>query len=307
MSSTINRGSLPRALLAGVNTWFGNSYNAYDPIWSKIYESNKSTKAYELDVQFEGFGAATQKEEGNDITFDSRKQGFAPKYVQSSFAKGFVITREALDDEQYGLFASGAKQLARAFYIAKEIEGARLFNTAFSTTSAMSGGDGLPMCSTAHINGPSGGTYSNKLAIDADFSEASLEDKIKLVKRATDPRGLSINLSAVKLIGHTDQMFEFQRVLKSSLQNDTANNATNAVKDLNLVRDGFICSPYLSADTDAWWLQTDCPEGFKMYQRTELEYGMDDAFASMNKRYRAYERYVFGFTDPRCVYGSQGA
>lgn len=307
MSSTINRGSLPRALLAGVNTWFGNSYNAYDPIWSKIYEANNSTKAYELDVQLEGFGVATQKEEGNDIQFDSRKQGFAPKYIHSSYAKGFVVTREALDDEQYGLFSSGAKALARAFYIAKEIEGARLFNTAFTTASAMQGGDGIAMISASHINGPSGGTYSNKLAVDADFSEASLEDLLKVIKRATDPRGLNINLNAVKLIGHTDQMFEFQRVLKSTLQNDTANNATNAVKDMNMIRDGFVVSPYLSADTDAWFLQTDCPEGLKQYQRTNIEYGMDDAFVSMNKRYRAYERYSFGYTDPRAIFGTQGA
>ena len=307
MSSTINRGSIPRGLLAGVNTWFGDTYKQYDPIWSKIYTSSNSTKTYELDVQLEGFGVATQKEEGNDIQFDSKRQGFAPKYLHNSFAKGFVITREALDDDQYGLFTSGAKALARAFYIAKEIEGHKLLNTAFATASAQLGGDGIAMVSTSHINGPSGGTYSNRLAIDADFSEASLEDMLKIIKRAKDPRGLNINLNAVRLIGHSDQMFEFQRVLKSSLQNDTANNATNAVRDMNMVRDGFVASPYLDADTDAWFLQTDCPEGLKQYQRVALEYGMDDAFVSMNKRYRAYERYSFGYTDPRAIFGSQGA
>lgn len=307
MSGVINRGSFPRALLAGVNQWFGDTYKACDPIWSKIYEKNSSTKPYELDVMAEGFGLVSQKNEGDDIQFDTRKQGFSPKYLHSSFAKGFIVTREALDDEQYSLFTAGAKYLARSFYVTKEIEGAKPFNYAFSTTSAMTGGDGIAMCSTAHIKGPSGGTYSNRLAIDADFSEASLEDMLKLIKRATDSRGKNINLSAVRLIGHADQVFEFNRVLNSALQNDTANNATNSVRDMRMIRDGFVVSPYLSLEPDAWWLQTDCPEGFKYFERTKLEYGQDESFISMNARYRAFERYSFGYSDPRCVYGSAGA
>lgn len=305
--STINRGSIARLLQEGVRDVFGAEYKDYNPIYGKLYEILDSKKTYELAVQLEGFGLATAKDEGDDLQFDTRRQGFSPKYVHTAYAKGFVVTYEALQDELYGQLNVGAKALARAMKLTKEFNGAYLFNNAFSTNSAMSGGDGLAMVSTAHVNGPSGGTYSNRLAVDADFAESSLEDLLKIVARAADPRGLPIALKARLLTGHTDQMFEFQRVLKSALQNDTANNAINAVREMNSVMDGFVASPYMSVDTDAWFLITDCPNGLKMYQRENVQFGEDESFTSMNTRYRAYERYSFGYDDPRGVYGSAGA
>lgn len=307
MSGTINRGNIQRLLQEGVKNVFGNEYKDYNPIYEKLYEVLDSKKTYELAVQMEGFGLAGVKDEGDDLQFDTRRQGFAPKYIHVPYAKGFVVTYEALQDELYGQLNAGAKSLARCMKITKEFNGAYLFNNAFSTASAMAGGDGIAMCSTAHINGPSGGTYSNRLAVDADFSEASLEDMLKIIARATDARGLPIALRARTLLGHTDQMFEFQRVLKSTLQNDTSNNAVNAVREMNAVMDGFVTSPYLSTDTDAWFLLTDAPDGLKMYQRESIQFGEDESFTSMNTRYRAYERYSFGYDDPRGVYGSAGA
>jgi hypothetical protein len=306
MSSTITRGSIPRLLQEGAKNVFGNNYKMLDPIHAKLYEVIGSKKAYELAVQLEGFGPAAQKDEADDITFDTRAQGYAPKYVHVTWGKGFVMSREAIRDELYGQLTSGAKALGRSMAITKEINAASLFNTAFATTSAMPGGDGLAMISTAHLNGPSGGTYSNRLAIDADFSEASLEDMLKIIGRATDPRGLPMALRANMLVGHSDQMFEFQRVLKSDGQNDTANNAINAVKSLNSVK-GIIATPYLSADVDAWFLTTDCPDGLKMYQREDVTFDQDLTFASRNSRFLAFESYVFGYDDPHCVYASAGA
>ncbi len=306
MTSTMTRGSIPRLLQDGVKNVFGDSYKALDPIHTRLYEVIGSKKAYELAVQMEGFGLASQKDEGDDITFDTRSQGYAPKYVHVTWGKGFIVSWEAMRDELYGQLTSGAKALGQSMSITKEINSASLFNTAFATTSAMPGGDGLAMISTSHLNGPSGGTFSNRLAIDADFSEAALEDMLKQIGRATNARGLPIALQANQLVGHSDQMFEFQRVLKSDGQNDTANNALNAVKSLNSVK-GIVATPYLSADTDAWFLTTTCPDGLKMYVRENVEFDQDMTFASRNSRFLAIERYVFGYDDPRCVFGSAGA
>lgn len=307
MTSTITTGSIPRLLQEGVKEVFGSSYKSYEPIYSQIYDTDTSRKAYEVDVQLEGFGLASEKTEGDDITFDSRRQGFAPKYIHVAYAKGFMVTREALADELYGQLKTGARSLARAMNITKEVRTHALFNTAFSSSSAMTGGDGLSMINTAHINGPTGGTYSNRLAVDADFSEASLEDLLKLIMRAKDPRGLVIKLQAMKLIGHTDLSFEFQRVLKSTLQNDTGNNAINAVRDMNAIKNGFINSPFLDANTRAWFIKTDAPDGLKFYQREALEFDQDQSFTSKNARFSAYERYSTGYSDPRGIFGSSGA
>lgn len=307
MSGTITTGSIPRLLQEGVKSVFGNSYKSYEPIYPQLYNTDTSKKAYEVDVQMEGLGLVTEKTEGDDITFDSRRQGFAPKYIHTPYAKGFIVTREAMDDELYGQLKSGAKALARTFAVSKEVRTHVLFNTAFSASSAMVGGDGLSMINTAHINGPSGGTYSNRLAIDADFAEASLEDMLKLIMRAKDPRGLVIKLRALKLIGHTDLTFDFQRVMKSALQNDTANNATNAVKDLSSVSGGFVNSPFIDANTRAWFIKTDADDGLKFYQRTALEFDQDTSFTNGNIRFKGYERYTTGYSDPRGVYGTSGA
>lgn len=306
MSGTITRGSIPRLLLEGVSNIYGTEIAEYKPIWSQIYKKMPSKKAYEIAVQMEGLSPATVKGESEDITFDTRKQGFTPKYVHSLFAKGVVFSYEALADEQYGVFTEGVRMLFRSMKLAKEIEAARIFNTAFSTSSAMTGGDGVAMCSTAHISGPSGGTFSNRLAVDADFGEASLEDGLNIISSMTDARGYPILVKAQNILGHTTQQFEFERVLKSSSRVDTANNDVSAVYSMKSVPGGAILNPYLSADTDAWFILTDVPNGAKMYQREEVKYGEDEAFSSLNTRYRAIERYVFGYDDPRFVVGSSG-
>jgi len=303
---TISTGSVPRLLQDGVKNVFGNELKLHNPKWPMLYASHTSNKAFEIAVQLEGFGLASAKAEGDDITFDSRRQGFTPKYIHTTFAKGYIVTREALEDELYSQLNDGAKALGRTMGITKEVQGAASYNNGFDATVTMVDGDGSQLFSTAHSNGPSGGTYSNTLAVAADFSEASLEDLLIQMAEIQDARGLQMDLQAVRLAGAPANMFEFQRVMGSVLQNDTGNNATNAVRDMNSVRDGFMTNPFFT-DPDAWFLTTDAPNGLKYYTRREVDFGQDNAFSSENARFKASERYSFGWDDARGVFGSEGA
>lgn len=306
MAGTISTGSVPRLLQEGVNKVFGNSLKEHDKKWDKMFASHSSSKNFEVDVQLEGFNRASSKSEGDDITFDSRRQGFTPKYQHTTFAKGYIVTEEALEDELYGQLNDGARALARVMNITKELEGAAIYNNGFDAAETMIDGDGLALFSTVHSNGPSGGTYSNRLTTDADFSEASLEDMLIQIQTITDARGLPAALQAMRLIGAPNLGFEFQRVLGSVLQNDTGNNATNAVRDMNSVRDGFMTNPFLT-DNDAWFLTTDAPEGLKYFTRRAVRFGQDNAFTSGNARFKADERYSFGWTDARGAFATPGA
>lgn len=305
-SGTISTGSLPRLLQEGVANVFGNSLKEHQTKWDKMFSVNQSSKAFEVDVQLEGFDRASSKPEGDDITFDSRQQGFTPKYIMTTFAKGYIVTEEALDDELYGQLNDGARALARVMSITKEIEGSAVYNNGFDGAVTMTDGDGVALFSTAHSSGPSGGTYSNRLTVDADLSEASLEDILIQIQTIEDARGLPAALQAIRLIVAPANSFEAQRILGSVLQNDTGNNATNAVRDMNSVRDGFMSNPFLT-DTDAWFLTTDAPQGLKYYTRRAVRFGQDNAFTSGNARFKADERYDFGWTDARGAFGSSGA
>jgi hypothetical protein len=305
-SGTISTGSLPRLLQDGVNKVFGDSLKEHDTKWDKMFSIHQSSKNFEVDVQLEGFTRATSKNEGDDITFDSRQQGFTPKYQHTTFAKGYIVTEEALEDELYGQLNDGARALARSMNLTKEIEGAAIYNNGFDAGSLMTDGDGVALFSTAHPNGPSGGTYSNRLAIDADLSETALEDMLIQVQTITDARGQQAALQAQRLIVAPANGFEAQRILGSVLQNDTGNNATNAVRDMNSVRDGFMTNPFLT-DADAWFLTTDAPQGLKYFSRRAVRFGQDNAFTSGNARFKADERYVFGWSDARGAFGTAGA
>ena len=306
MSGTIGTGSVPRLLQEGVNKVFGNSLKEHSKKYDKMFSMNTSTKNFEVDVQLEGFNRASSKPEGDDITFDSRQQGFTPKYQHTTFAKGYIVTEEALEDELYGQLNDGAKALARVMNITKEIEGANVYNNGFDAAELMVDGDGVSLFSTAHVNGPSGGTFSNRLATDADLSEAALEDMLIQIQTATDARGLQAAIQAMRLIVAPANSFEAQRILGSVLQNNTGNNATNAVRDMNAVRDGFMSNPFLT-DADAWFLTTDVPNGMKYFTRRVVRFGQDNAFTSGNARFKADERYSFGWTDPRGAYGTPGS
>jgi len=307
MTGIITTGSFPRLLLKNsVKNVFDTTHKSWDPFYDKIYEMDTSDAAYEVAVQTQSFGLAKKKNEADDLILDSIRQAYAPKYVHVPYALGFTVTREAIRDNQYGLFKSGAKMLARSFAETKEVVAHVLLNTAFSTSSAMTGGDGIALCSTSHLN-PNGTTYSNRMAVDADISEASIEDLVKQIMRSTDDRGKAHMLKAVKLIAHTDQQFELERILMSANRVGTANNDINAVKNMRTIAQGYLCTPYLSSNKRAWFIKTDFDNGLKGFNRDPLEFDEDESFLNKNMRFSGYERYSFGYDSPLGLFGSNGA
>jgi len=306
-NTVITTGSIPRLLQLGVRKVFGDNLTEWDAKYSKIFSVMNSTKAYEVDVQLEGFGLANEKDQGDDITFDSRMQGFAPKYIHTTWAKGYIVTEEALDDELYGQLDKGARALARAMNVTREVEAHAPLNDGWDAAATMVDGDGVALFSTVHPNGPSGGTYSNRLTVEADLSEASLEDALAIISTMEDARGLPAMLAAQRLvIASGVNEFNTQRIMGSVLQNDTANNATNAVRDMNKIKLGWMDTPYLT-QAQAWFLTTNAPDGLCFYQRKDVTFGQDNAFTSGNARFKASMRQSQGWTDARgAVGGSSG-
>ncbi len=299
---TITTGNIPRLLQLGIREIFGDTYKERDPLWSRIFDVKQSQKAFEVDVQVEGFGLASVKPEGQDVTFDSRQQGFTPKYIAATIAKGFVVTEEAIEDNQYSVALNDAKSLGKSMRVTKEIIHHNILNNGFDANFVMPDGDGVQLFSTAHLNGPSNsGTFSNRLSVGAAFSEAALEDLLIQIQKATDSRAKPIDLMAETLIGSPDLQFEFERVLGSVLQNNTANNAVNAVNAMGSVRNGWMTSVYLTSPT-AWFMKTDCDNGLNSFNRRSLSFGEDNSFNTGNARYKASERYMAGWTDPRAIY-----
>ena len=305
--ATVTTGSFPRLLQEGIENIFGDTYDEHPTEYDKIFDVKSSSKAYALDVQVEGFGQAREKDENTGAAFDDFAQGFTPKFVNKTFALGFIMTEESIDDQLYDQGTSKAEALAFSMATTKEIEGANVLNRATTGTGLglMPGGDGLALLSTAHVNGPSGGTYSNKLAVDADLSEASLEDLLIIIGQTTNPRQLQIALIATKLIVSVANQFEAQRILNSVLRSDTANNDTNAVRDMNSVRDGW-CVNHYKTDDDAWFLKTNAPSGMCHYTRRPRRIRRDNAFTTGNARFICDERWSFGWADPRGIAGSTG-
>lgn len=305
MAGTITRGNLPRLLVEGINKVFGQTYTEHPVEWTKILDTETSKKAFELDQMVEGMGLAGVKPEGSDVPFDDFRQSFSPKYNHLTYAKGFVVTQEALEDELYGVMSKKARMLAFSMRQTEEIVGANILNRGFNSAFQMTDGDGQALFSTAHPLGPSGGTFSNVLATAADLSEASIEDLVIQIGKAVDSRGLKINIRPKRLIVPVALQFEAARILKSTLQNDTANNAINALKEMSIFTDGMAVNHYLTSD-DAWFIKTDCMDGLKRFNRTPVRFGEDNAFLSGNARFKAEQRYSVGWSDSRGAYGSQG-
>lgn len=306
MSGTITTGNIPRLLQEGLDKVFGQVYDEHPVEWMKLFGEDTSKKAFELDQLYEGFGIAREKPEGQDIEFDSASQGYTPEYRHLTFAKGFILTKEAMNDELYGVFKKKAGALAFAMRQAQEVNGANVYNRGFDSNFPMTGGDGQSLFSTAHPLGPNAtGTFSNRLAVGADLSEASLEDLLIQIGQAEDYRGLKISIIPECLVVPVPLAFETQRIMGSVLQNDTANNAVNAIRDMNAIPGGHVVNHYLTSN-NAWFIKTIVPEGMKYYRRQAVEYGEDMSFSTGNARYKADERYSYGWSDPKGAYGSPG-
>jgi len=300
---TINTRSFAKALLPGIHKWVGLEYKNYTPQYAKIFEKFTSTKAFEEEVGVTGFGYAVVKTEGGGVFYDDMEQGFTQRYTHYVMALGFKITREMFEDNQYmSLGLRKTKGLTFAMKQTKEVLFANIFNRAFNSSYTYA--DGVEMCSAVHPN-KSGGTWRNELETAADLSEDSLEQACIDIGAFETDRGMLIKVAPKQLIVPPALEFDAARILKSVQQSGTANNDVNALKTLSKIPNIMVYN-YLT-DSDAWFVQTTCPDGLKYFQRREREVETDNDFDTQNASYLVTERFVPGITDMRGIFGSPGA
>lgn len=301
----ITTGSFAKALYPGVSKWWGDAYNEWKPQWPELFDSFKTKRAYEEDVQTTGFGLAAVKPEGAGIAYDDSTQGFITRYNPVTYALGFVITKEMVEDDLYGVIGpKRAKALAFSMRQTKEQVAANVYNRAFNST--YSGADALELLSTAHVN-YTGGTYANELTTAADLSEASLEQACIDIAKLKNDRGLNISLMGDCLIIPVDLMFEAHRILQTQFRVGTSDNDVSALYAMGKFPGGVKVNHYLT-DTDAWFIRTNLrQDGLKYFSRREKQFTMDNEWETENAKFKATERYAFGWTDPRALFGSPGA
>lgn len=303
--SVMTTGNFSKLLWPGIKKIYGDKYNQHKTEYTEIFKKETSNKAYEEYQGISGFGLAQRKPEGHPIAMDTMRQGFTTRATNVTFALGFIITRELYDDDQYDKVSSQrSKALAHSMRQTKEIVGANIINRAF--TAGYTYGDGVVLCSASHPN-VAGGTFSNTLAVASDLNQAALEQMAIDISNFTDDRGLKIAVMADKLLVPPSLMFEAERILKSSLEYDTANNAINAIKSRQIFPGGIAVNHYLT-DTDAFFILTD-QEGLVYQERRadEFEPTAENDWDTENARYKASARYAFTAFDPRAIYGSPGA
>ena len=299
----ITSSSFAKLLWPGLNSIYGKAYNDYPVEWDKLFEKNTSDRAYEEDLGLSSFGLASVKSEGGPIVYDTERQGFTSRYNHVVYALGFIITREIYEDDQYGkVGAQKAKALARSMRQTKEIIGANIYNRA--TTAGYTGGDGVTLLSASHPN-VAGGTFYNKIAVDADLSEAALEQAVIDIAGFRDDRGLLIAARPEKLIIPYQLQFEAKRILGADGRVGTDLNDPNVLKDMGIFSN--VCVNHYLTDPDAWFILTNVKDGLKYFERRGDQFEMDNDFDTENAKYKATARYSFGWSDPRAIYGSSGA
>lgn len=299
----INSASFAKALWPGINEWYGREYNEHPEEYTGLFSMETSSRAYEEDVGTTGFGLAQVKPEGQSLSYDDESQAFITRYSHVVYALGFVVTREIYEDDQYDVVGKRrAEALAFSMRQTKEIVAANVYNRAFN--SSYTGGDGSELLATDHANF-SGGTWANELTTAADMSESALEQACIDISKYTNDRGLKIAVMPETLIIPSDLMFEAERILKTTQRSGTADNDLNALNTLGKFRN-IVVNHYLT-DTDAWFIKTNVKNGMKGFQRRSMEFGIDNDFDNENAKYKASERYSFGWTDPRGLFGSPGA
>ena len=300
----ISRAQLAKELEPGLNALFGMEYNRYEGQHAEIYDTESSDRAFEEDVMLSGFGAAPTKQEGSGVTFDDANEAYTSRYNHETVAMAFSITEEAVEDNLYDkLSARYTRALARSMAHTKQVKAASVLNNAFS--SSFTGGDGKALVATDHpLTG--GGTFSNRPSTYSDLNETSLEDALISVSTFVDDRNMVIALQGQKLIIPPQLQFVADRLLQSPGRVSTSDNDINAIKNMGMVPEGYSVNNFLT-DTDAWYLITDCPDGFKHFERSPLSTSMEGDFDTGNVRFKARERYSFGFSNPRAVFASQGA
>ena len=300
----ISRAQLAKELEPGLNALFGLEYARYDDESSEIYDTESSERAFEEEVMLSGFGSAPVKQEGSAITFDDAQEAYTARYTHETIALAFSITEEAIEDNLYDRLASRyTKALARSMANTKQVKGAATLNNAFDNT--FTGGDGKELCATDHplVNN---GSLRNEPSTDADLNETSLENALIDIAAFVDERGLKVSVRGQKLIIPPALQFVADRLLESTLRPGTADNDINATRNMGMLPKGYVVNHYLT-DTDAWFIRTDAPRGFIHFERTPMSTKMEGDFDTGNVRFKARERYSYGYSDPRCVFGSPGA
>ena len=302
MAGVISTGSHPKALWPGVYAWFGAKYNEHPTEYTELFDVKSSSKNYEELAQHTGFGLAPVKPEGSSTVYDSHSQGYIARAIHVAYSLGYIVTREELADNQYQeVSMRRAGSLAFSMSQTRENVGANVYNRAFN--SAFPGGDAKELLATDH---PSlAGNQSNELDTAADFSEASLEDLTIQIMQAVDTKGLKISLRPTALIGPVDLVYDFERVLKSTLQNDTANNAINALRTTGAIPKAVV-NHYLT-DSNAWFIRTNAPEGLCWFDRESVEFTKDEDFDTDNAKAKGYMRFTTIWGDWRTLYGTPGA
>jgi hypothetical protein len=300
----ISRAQLLKELLPGLNALFGLEYATYGEQHKEIYETETSERSFEEETKLSGFSAAPVKNEGSSLAYDNAQEAFTARYTHETIALGFSLTEEAIEDNLYdSLSGRYTKALARAMAYTKQVKAANVLNNGFN--SAFAGGDGVALFSTQH---PliSGGVNSNTPSTQSDLNETSLENAVIQIAAWTDERGLLIAAKPRKLVVPPALQFVATRLLETELRVGTADNDINAIKNNGSIPGGYTVNNYLT-DSNAWFLCTDVPNGMKHFVRTPMATGMDGDFDTGNVRYKARERYSFGFSDPLGVFGSSGA
>ncbi len=298
----ISTGSFPKALWPGINEWFGIAYNEQDMQYMYCFDTFTSESNYEEDVLASGFPMAPKKPEGTPYSYATTNQGYVARYIHEPYGLGYMLTYEEMKDNKYmNLARSRTTGLALSMAQTKETVAANVFNRA--TSSGFNGGDGVVLLSAAHPSKV--GNWSNILSPAADLSETSIEDLIIQIMKAENEDGHKIKLRPQSLLLPVDLYFEATRILKSELQNDTANNPINALRVTAQFPKGFYLNNYFT-DTDRWFIRTDCPNGMKHFQRDRIPVERDNDFHTKNLYFASYDRYSYYWSDPRQVYGSVG-
>ena len=299
---TITTGSHPKALWPGIKAWYGRQYDEHVPEYPSLYETDTSDKAYEEEVEITGFGLAPAKPEGTSIVYDTETQGAVNRYTHVAYALGYIVTYEEQRDDLYEVVSKRrAQALAFSMRQTKENIAALPYNRAFN--AAYPSGDGAALISANHPT--LGGLQSNLLATAADLSEASIEDLSIQIMQSTNNRGLKISNIPQSLHVAPANWFEAQRITQSVLQNDTNNNAINVIKASGIFPKGVFSNHYFSSAT-AWFVRTNIPRGMLYLEREKMSFDQDNDFDNKNAKAAAYERYSFGSSDWRQIWGTPG-
>lgn len=301
----ITSASFARLLFPGLNTIYNTRYNEYTPEWPQIFDTVKSSRAFEEELGITGFGLPQVKPEGKSISYDEMSQGWLVRYNHAVFALGFIVTKEAYRDNLYAQVGlRNATSLAFSMRQGKEIVAANILNRAVDTS--YTGEDGATLTSTSHLT-KTGITWANRPSVDAELSEAALEQALIDIAAFVNERGLKIRVLANKLIIPSALEFEAVRILKNKdARPGTADRDINAIATTGAFKGGYTVNHFLT-DPNSWFIKTDCPDGFKCFQREPMTFDVDDDFPTSNALFKAEERYSMGVTDKRSVYGCPGA